>query len=69
MRSRYNGFNGFVKKSLLKATNVEDKKLWPKEVVGKEITRELYNTLVQYKNTHLDDIAQYKRLVASQIEG
>ena len=54
LRSSHNGFNGFVKRTLLHITGVEDKEKWPKEMLGREIPRKIYFDLVRYRNTHLD---------------
>ena len=53
--SRRNDYNWFVKQTLLYITGVEDKRLWLKEMLDKEIPHHIYLDLVKHKNTHLDD--------------
>ena len=68
LRSKRNGFNKLVKRELLKVGNVEDKKLWPKEMVGKEIPIDLFRMLEKYKDTHLHDYSKFVRLMNTRIK-
>jgi len=55
MRSRRNGYNSFVKTTLLRVGKVQDRDKWPKDMLDKEIDQELYADLVKHRDTHIDN--------------